>query len=141
MKPSGVHRLARVQGFRATLGAMATLTCLFGLAACGSEEEERTIPADQGDQILAHLDQLEERVNAGECALAEETALSLQQTIQNLPAEVDGELRETLARASGNLVSQTRDPDQCEEAEEKVKEPEEPIPGATGAEGVLEEEG
>ncbi len=139
MKPSGVHRLARVRGFRATLGAMAATTCLFVLASCGSEDEEPTIPADQGDQILAHLDQLEERVNDGECTAAEATARSLQQAIQNLPAEVDGELRETLVRASGNLVSQTRDPDECQDAEEEP--PEEPVPGATGAEGVLEEEG
>ena len=120
---------------REIVSAMATLGCVFALASCGSEEEEPTIPTDQGDAILAQLEQLDQQVQAGDCAAAEQTALGIQETIQGLPVDVDGELRETLVSASGNLVAQTRDDEQCEEEEEEP-----PPTGATGEVGVLEEE-
>jgi hypothetical protein len=134
MRPRRLHRLARVLGKRATLGAMSTIACVATLAACGGKDEEDTIPQDQGDQIVALLDQLDQRVDDGNCVAAQATALEIVRRVEALPKEVDGELRETLVTASDNLVSQSRDPDQCQEAEEPLEE--EPS-GATGEGGVV----
>ena len=132
MRPRGLHTLARVLGKRATLGAMSTIACALAMSACGGEDEEGTIPQDQGDQIVALLDQLDQRVDDGNCVAAQATALEIVRRVEALPEEVDGELRETLVTASGNLVTQSRDSDQCQEAEEPLEEPS----GATGEEGV-----
>lgn len=127
-----MHRLACVAGKRATLGAMSTIACALALSACGGKDEEGTIPQDQGDQIVALLDQMDQRVDDGNCVAAQATALEIVRRVQALPEEVDGELREALVTASDNLVSQSRDSDQCQEAEEPVEEPS----GATGEGGV-----
>ncbi len=132
MRPRGLHTLARVLGKRATLGAMSTIACALAMSACGGKDEEGTIPQDQGDQIVALLDQLDQRVDDGNCVAAQATALEIVRRVEALPEEVDGELRETLVTASGNLVTQSRDSDQCQEAEEPLEEPS----GATGEEGV-----
>lgn len=131
MRPRELHTLARVLGKRATLGAMSTIACALAMSACGGNDEEGTIPQDQGDQIVALLDQLDQRVDDGNCVAAQATALEIVRRVEALPEEVDGELRETLVTASGNLVSQSRS-DQCQEAEEPLEEPS----GATGEEGV-----
>jgi hypothetical protein len=132
MRPRGLHRLACVLGKRATLGAMSTIACALAMSACGGNDEEGTIPEDQGNQIVALLDQLDQRVDDGNCAGAQATAQEIVNRVEALPQAVDGELRETLVTASDNLVSQTRDPDQCQEAEDPLEEPS----GATGEEGV-----
>jgi hypothetical protein len=111
---------------------MSTIACALALSACGGKDEEGTIPQDQADQIVALLDQLDQRVDDGNCVAAQATALEIVRRVEALPEEVDGELRETLVTGSDNLVSQSRDPDQCQEAEEPLEEPS----GATGEEGV-----
>jgi hypothetical protein len=134
------HRLARVLGKRAILGAVAGVGCALAMNACGSDDDQGTIPQDQGTQIIALLDQLEQRVEDGSCDAAQATATEIGNRIQALPEQVDGELRRTLVTASGRLAEQTRT--QCEEEPEK---PEEPLPptdptGVTGETGSLEED-
>jgi hypothetical protein len=135
------HRLDRV-GFRARLGAVTAFACAFALAGCGGNGNgnENTIPRDAGADIVAQLDQLKAQVEAGECETAAATADSIEDTISGLPSDVDGKLRETLQTASGNLQTQTRDPNQCEEPPEEPEPDPEPPPGATGIEGATGEE-
>ncbi len=118
---------------------MVALACALSLTACGGESDEGTIPQGDGADILAQLEQVEEQVENRQCAAAEASALSVAEAIAALPDEVDGELRRTLVEASARLVEQTRDEQQCEERE--PPDPPELTPGATGAEGVLEDEG
>jgi len=135
MRSNPLHTLARVPGIRARFGAMAAFACALTLAACGGGSDEGTIPQDEGQAILDQLAQVDQQVSDGECDAAEATALDLAEEINNLPSEVDGELRQTLITASGRLIEQTRDPQQCKEPE-----PEPPPTGASGEEGVLPEE-
>lgn len=132
------HTLARVPGIRARFGAMAALACALALAACGGESDERPIPQGDGDAILAQLEEVEAQVDAGECDAAEATAGAVADAIASLPEDVDGELRQTLITASGRLLEQTRDPDQCVVPPEP--EPEPPPTGTTDGGGVLEED-
>lgn len=134
MRPTGLHRLARVLGKRATLGAMSAIACAAALASCGgSEEDEGTIPTQTGQNILTKLDDVEQQFDAGECDAAEASALQIQAAIAGLNS-VKGNLEEALVEASGNLVTLVRE--DCEPADEE-KEPPEPPSGATGEEGTV----
>ena len=133
MRPRGLHRLARVLGKRATLGAMSTIACAATLAACGeSDDPEPSIPQGAGDAIVSALDRVQDQVDAGDCDAAEATAQNVRDAIGGLPADVPDDVQQTLVQGSDNLVQQTRE--QCEPAEE-----EEPPPdtGASGEEGVV----
>jgi hypothetical protein len=120
-----VTRLGSMPGIRATLGALAVVACAAGLAACGGDEEGGPIPQDAGETLIAQLDEIESAVQAGDCTLAQTTALDFAQGVNDLPTEVSGELRTRLVEASANLeeLSQT----QCQE----------PATGPTGETGVV----
>jgi len=135
MRSNPLHTLARVPGIRARFGAIAASACALTLAACGGGSDEGTIPQNEGDAIVRQREEVDQLVPDGECDAAEDGALQVAEAISNLPSEVDGELRQTLISASGRLVEQTRDPNQCEEPE-----PEPPPTGASGEEGVFPEE-
>ena len=135
MRPKRVHRLGSVAGIRARLGAMCAILCLAPLAACGGEEEpEGTIPPEAAQGIVDRLNQLEGQVEDGACDDAERTAVTISEAVENLPEEVDGELRETLVEASANVVTLTRE--DCQEPPEEEEPPLPPETGATGAGGV-----
>lgn len=132
MKPRGLHRLARVLGKRATLGAMSTIACAAALAACGEgDEPEPSIPEGTGDQIVTSLEIVRDAVAEGKCDEAEAIALNIRNAIGELPADVPDDLEQALVRGSDNLIQQI--PEQCEPVD---KEPPEPPTGATGEEGA-----
>lgn len=136
MRPRGLHRLARVPGKRATLGAMSTIACAAVLVACGEDDElDPSIPPERGPEIVEALERVRDRVEAGDCDGAEATAQSVRDAISALPAAVPDELQQALVQGSDNLIQ--RIPEQCEPAEEDLEPAPEPEPGATGAEGVV----
>jgi crotonobetainyl-CoA:carnitine CoA-transferase CaiB-like acyl-CoA transferase len=136
MKPRGLHRLARVLGKRATLGAMSTIACAAVLAACGEEskEDEGFIPAQTGENILLKLDEVQARFDDGKCDEAAASAAQIQAAVAGIQT-VKGDLEEALVKASDNLVTLVRE--DCEPAEEKIPEEEEDPTGTTGEEGVV----
>ncbi len=137
MKPRRLHRLACVPGKRATLGAMSTIACVATLAACGeSEDPEPSIPEGTGNAIVGALEDIQGLVEAGECEQAAVTAENVRNAIGDLPAEVPDDLQQALVQASDNLVTLTRDEDQCQPKEKPPPDEEEPVEGATGEEGV-----
>jgi hypothetical protein len=136
MRPRRVHTLACVLGKRATLGAMSTIACAAVLASCGgdSEEDEGSIPAQTGTNILSKLDEVEAEVEEGQCDAAAATAAEIQAAIAGLGSSVKGELEETLVEASDSLVTLVRD--DCVQEDKPPKDDEEPT-GASGEEGVV----
>ncbi len=102
-------------GIRAISSALAVVACAIGVAACGGEDDAGPIPRDEGDQLLAQLDQIESAVERQDCDEAQATALAFADRVDSLPSEVGGELREALVRASVNLESLSST--QCEEPE------------------------
>jgi hypothetical protein len=123
-------------GTRAISSALAVAACAAALAACGGDDEGGPIPTDQGNQLLGLLDQVESLVNAGDCTAAQDAAVEFGSQVNELPPEVDGELRNSLVSASSSLTTLTEE--QCEDAptgpsgEEGVvtpePDPEEPAP-------------
>ena len=100
-------------GIRATSGALAVVACATVLAACGGEEESGPIPQESGTQLIDQLSQIEDQIGGGDCEAAQQTALAFANSVDQLPQEVDGELRERLVEASANLEALTQDPEQC----------------------------
>ena len=114
-------RLGSMPGIRVTLAVVA---CSVGMAACGGEDEAGPIPREQGDSLLAQLDQIESAAKEGLCEEAQATALSFAQDVNELPPEVDGDLRQALVSASANLEELSTE--QCE-----------PVIGPSGETGTV----
>jgi hypothetical protein len=111
-------------GSRATAGALAAALCAVALAACG-DDDQGTIPEDQGQAMLDQVATVESLVDQGECNDARSAAVGFTQQVDELPDEVDREVQAALVEAGANLVELTQNPDQCE-------------PVVTGPSGVAE---
>ena len=118
-------RLAAMSsGGRVSLLALAAAAMLAG---CGGDDP--TIPADSGDQLLTRLDEVEGAVADGNCEGAQDSADLFLAQVDQLPAEVDDEVKRLL-RAGGERLQQLAT-EQCEEP---------PPTGASGEEGFQPEE-
>jgi hypothetical protein len=105
-----VTRLAAMSvGGRVSLLA---LTAAALLAGCGGDDA--TIPADRGEQLLTRLDEIEGAVADGECEGAQASAELFSQQAQDLPADVDAEVKRLLIAGGQRL--QELAAEQCEEA-------------------------
>jgi hypothetical protein len=124
MTMRAASRLASMPGIRASSSALAVATCAAALAACGGNDEGGPIPREAGNQLIDQLDQIQTLVDEGLCDEAQQTAVAFATGVNELPEEVDGELRDRLVEASGNLESLTTD--QCT-----------PATGATGETGEI----
>jgi uncharacterized membrane protein YgcG len=119
---NAVTRLAAMlSGGRVSLLAMAAAALLAG---CGGDDP--TIPADRGDQLLTRLDEVEGAVAAGNCEGAQDSADLFVAQVDELPAEVDDEVKRLL-RAGGERLQELAT-ERCEE----------PTPtGPSGEEGFV----
>jgi hypothetical protein len=96
-----------------------------GLAAgCGSDDE--ALPEPTAERMLSQVEGIQEDVEAGNCELVTAQAEQFATEVQNLPGDVEDDVRSGLEQAASRLVDLAREPGQCEE----------PETGATGATGV-----
>jgi hypothetical protein len=105
-----------MKGVRPTASLLAAAVCTVVLAACGGDGDG-PIPADPGEALIVQLDQVQDRVDQGDCVGAQSAARAVVDQVEQLPEAVDGELRQTLVDASTNLASMTEDPDKCDEVD------------------------
>jgi hypothetical protein len=111
-------------GIRATASALAAV-CVVGLAACGGDDGG-TIPPENGDALLAQLDDVEQSIAAGDCDTARSAAVGFNDLVNDLPDDVDADVQKALAEGGGNLVELTSNSEQC-------------TPVDTGASGEVEQ--
>jgi len=83
------------------------------IAGCGSGDEG-TIPSGDADNLINLLDAVEAAVAEQECESAQENADQFVIAVDNLPSEVDDQVKEGLRGAGDRLTELSRDPDQCE---------------------------
>jgi hypothetical protein len=112
-----VNTLASMKGVRPTASLLAATACAAALIACGGDDENGPIPADQGESLIAQLDHVQEQIEQGDCVGARSTAAGVASAVEQLPEAVGGELRETLVEASSNLQALAADPDNCKPAD------------------------
>jgi hypothetical protein len=104
-----VTRLAAMSvGGRVSLLALAAAALLTG---CGGDDA--TIPSDRGEQLLTRLDEVEGAIAEGNCDGAQASADLFSQQAQELPADVDAEVKRLLIAGGERL--QELATEQCEE--------------------------
>ena len=104
---------------------LAAVACVLAIAGCGGDDGEGTIPPDAAEALLAELAAVESNVRQGDCDAARDGSEAFAGTVNELPGEVDPDVRSGLVRASSNLVELIES--DCEEAHT----------GASGEEGVV----
>ena len=111
--PRPLSRLAAMAGRT----RISLLVCLFafGLAGCGSNDG--TIPSEQAGDMLALLDALQSDVQDGQCDHVTGTAEEFSSRVQNLPSDVDSDVRNALTKAAAHLDELAAAPSACTPAE------------------------
>jgi hypothetical protein len=95
-----------------TLGAAAALALAVGfLSSCG-EDSKTGLSPQRASNLRSSLDQVETRVNDGDCSGAAEQAATFRQRVDSLPSQVDRDLRDALERSATRL--ETLVAEQCE---------------------------
>ncbi len=107
--PRPLSRLAAMAGRT----RISLLVCLFafGLAGCGSNDG--TIPSEQAGDMLALLDALQSDVQDGQCDHVTGTAEEFSSRVQNLPSDVDSDVRNALTKAAAHLDELASAPSAC----------------------------
>jgi hypothetical protein len=99
-RPGAITRLAAMPwGTRTALAALVAAA----IAGCGSSDD-KSIPPDASDQLIAQLNQVEEQVDAGQCELAQGGATVFQTKVGDLPSSVDSDTKKDLSTLADKLV-------------------------------------
>lgn len=83
------------------------------LAGCGSGDEG-TIPSGDADDLINLLNAVEAAVAEQDCGTAQDNADQFVTVVNNLPSEVDDEVKDGLRQAGERMTALSRDPGQCE---------------------------
>jgi hypothetical protein len=103
--------MARPKVIIVTIALAASLA----VAGCGSDNESKgDLPADDATSLLGQLEEVQANLDVGSCFVAADEADILIADIQDLPSDVDGDLRQALERGAEQLRTLLEDPDQCE---------------------------
>jgi hypothetical protein len=97
----------------------------FGIAGCGGSSDG-SIPQEQAGDLLALLDTLQTDVQAGECDHVTGTADEFASRVEQLPSDVDSDVRNELTKAAAHLDQLAGEASSCTPVET----------GATGPAGV-----
>ena len=102
-------RLAAMPGV-ARIGLLALVAVSIG--ACGSGGD--SIPADQADVLRTRLDEIENAVGEGNCDGAQDSAALFATQVQDLPDDVEADVKKALEAGAERLSQLASDPEQCE---------------------------
>ena len=119
--------------------ALALAACSAVIAACGGDEEGEPIPQDLAASMQQQLDNIRGQIENGTLGACEDilssetdaTFATLQREAQQVPSDVDSDLRDALEQSIDRLrelVQQECDSLAEEEAKQQETEPVEPVP-------------
>lgn len=95
--------------------AVIALAASLVVAGCGGDNEnEGDLPADDATTLLGQLEEVQANLDVGSCFVAADEADNLIADIQELPSDVNGDLRQALEKGAEQLKVLLEDPDQCE---------------------------
>lgn len=110
----GIASIAAVPRPKAILAVVA-LAASLAVAGCGGDDESAgDLPAEDAANLLGQLEEVQANLDVGSCFVAADEADILIADIQELPSDVDGDLRRALENGAEQLRVQLEDPDQCE---------------------------
>jgi hypothetical protein len=87
----------------AMLAVLALVASSVGLAACGDEGPEPSIPQDSAEALLADLQEIQANIDVDSCIAASSRVDSLIEDIQGLPPDVNQELKRNLEASAERL--------------------------------------
>ena len=123
----GMARLAAMPGAKRLIAASALAAALL-LSACGDDEPEPSLPLEDAETLIATLGEIQSNVEVGSCVVAREKVGELRTEIEQLPSEVDEDLRRGMENGADQLEILVSDPDRCERPEEPETTTEETEP-------------
>jgi hypothetical protein len=95
--------------------AIVAVAASLAIAGCGGDNEsEGDLPAEDAATLLGQLEEVQANLDVGSCFVAADEADLLIADIQELPSDVDGDLRQALENGAEQLRVLLEDPDQCE---------------------------
>jgi hypothetical protein len=95
--------------------AVLAIAASLAVVGCGSDDESQgDLPADDAATLLGQLEEVQANLDVGSCFVAADEADNLIADIQDLPSDVDSDLRQALERGAEQLRTLLEDPDQCE---------------------------
>jgi hypothetical protein len=113
---SALTRLAAMPGQKRLAGALAVAATAVAISACGSGDNNPTIPSTNATELNAALNGVEEAVNQGKCARAQTEAENFVVAVNELPDTVGTTDKEALRSAGVNLEKLAQDKSQCKPA-------------------------
>lgn len=110
----GLASIAAVPRAKPIFAVLAVAASL-AVAGCGGDNESQgDLPADDAATLLGQLEEVQANLDVGSCFVAADEADNLIADIQDLPGDVDGDLRRALENGAEQLTVLLEDPDQCE---------------------------
>ena len=112
--------------------APAAVLAALALGGCGSDEESAPIPREQVAQLERNLGSMERRIERGGAACDDifnsdsPDEPPIRQTLEQIPQDVDAEVRDALNRSFDRLFELARE--RCEEEAQQDTTPTEPTP-------------
>ena len=104
-----LSRLAAVGGRT----RISLLACLFALVLAGCGSDGGTIPENQSSDLLSLLDNVQSNAQSGDCDTASGFAQEFANRVDELPSDVDADVRDELDKAANNLDQLASDSNQC----------------------------
>jgi hypothetical protein len=97
---------------------ISLLACLFALVLAGCGSDGGTIPENQSSDLLSLLDNVQSNAQSGDCDTASGFAQEFANRVDELPSDVDADVRQELDKAATNLDQLASDSNQCNAPEE-----------------------
>jgi hypothetical protein len=108
-----IASIAAMRGGR-KLTAAAAIAAALALASCGGDDQpEPSIPVEDAEALDSTLDEIRDNVDVGSCLVATDKVEEFQGELDQLPSDVDDEIRDGLERGAQNLLGLIDE--QCEE--------------------------
>jgi hypothetical protein len=116
-KPNGERSLASIAampGLRSILAAVALAGAAVAAAGCGGGGPDPSIAGDDASNLQAKIQEIQANVDNGSCFVASDRTDDLISDVQELPSDVDPEVKRALENGASQLKILLQDPDQCE---------------------------
>jgi tRNA/tmRNA/rRNA uracil-C5-methylase (TrmA/RlmC/RlmD family) len=113
---SGMASIAAMPNkLRPILLALIAAAISAGPIGCGGDNEPSpSIPEESARTLLAKIEEIRANVDVGSCLVADDKTDELLADIDELPANVNDDVRQALENGANNLKLLLADPSQCE---------------------------
>jgi hypothetical protein len=106
--------IAAMPKLRSILLATSLAAASAGVLGCGDGGPDPSISADTSASLLGKIQEIQSNVDNGSCIVAQDRTDDLISDIQELPSDVNEDVRRALENGANQLKILLADPDQCQ---------------------------